>query len=62
MGDVFFAGRHPVKGAVRLHVAELNSRSVQKAFQRTDLVEDDVGHFLPVDLHLAAAESGQVGE
>ena len=60
MGNVFHACSHAVKRAMRLEMRQLHASLIQKPLQGTDLVNDDVRHLTAVNLHFAAAETGQI--
>ena len=62
LGNMFLTGRHAVERAVRLQMAERHSLEFQKCDERTDLVENDVGQLVTLDLHLASTEPGQIGQ
>jgi hypothetical protein len=47
---------------MRLDVVELHALALKKAFERADLIDDTVGQFFRAHLHLAPAETLQVGQ
>ena len=62
MGDVLLPRRHAVKAAVRLDMVQRHPLGLQKPAERADLVDQAVGHLLPVHLHLAPAKALQIGQ
>ena len=62
MGNMFLPRGHPIQRAMRFHMAKPQPGNGQKFVKRPDLVDDDIRHFITVDLHLATPEAGQIGQ